>query len=96
LEASPAARSGQVSRGHYDFGLTEQQLRESLTVAGFEATELWHCNLGALKPLFTQLPDGQKAPFMEAWISFEEKLHRSDFAQPQMFRAIYASARAID
>ncbi len=86
-----AARFREV---YYDFGLTEQQLREGLTTAGFEVTELWHCNLGPLKSLFTQLPDAQRASFMEAWTLFEEQLHRSQFDQPQVFRAIYASARA--
>jgi ubiquinone/menaquinone biosynthesis C-methylase UbiE len=81
---------------YYDFGLTEQQLRESLTTAGFEVTELWHCNLGPLKPLFAQLPDNQKDIFMQGWTRFEEDLHRSTFSQPQMFRGIYASARAVE
>jgi ubiquinone/menaquinone biosynthesis C-methylase UbiE len=81
---------------YYDFGLTEQKLRESLTTAGFEITELRHCNLGPLKPLFSQLPDPQKESFLEAWTSFEEQLHRSNFTQPQMFRAIYTSARAVE
>ena len=90
----PAA--ARFREAYYDFGLTEQQLRQSLTKAGFEVIKLWHCNLDPLKPLFRDLPDAQKSRFMDAWLAFEEELSESEFYQPEKFRVIYASARVPD
>jgi SAM-dependent methyltransferase len=87
--------AARVDEIYYDFGLTEQQLRESLVGAGFEVIELQHVNIGPLKPLYAQLPSTQSQTFMEAWLGFEARLAASGFDQPQLFRGIYASARAV-
>jgi SAM-dependent methyltransferase len=84
--------AARLSERYYDFGMTEDSLRSALQEAGFEVNELLHCNLGPLKPVYASLMGSEAQIFMDAWISFEQKLQDDGFGKPELFRVIYAQA----
>lgn len=84
--------AARVSERYYDFGMTEETLVHSLREAGFTVNELFHCNLGPLKPLYSQLEREQRNKFVLPWLRFEEELSYAAFDRRDLFRCIYASA----
>jgi 2-polyprenyl-3-methyl-5-hydroxy-6-metoxy-1,4-benzoquinol methylase len=87
--------AARASERYYDFGLTEERLRECLDAAGFEVRTLFYCNLAPLKPFSASLGEDDARAFIPAWLDFEVELNSSGFADRSVFRGMYVEARKI-